>query len=143
MHSFLVDATHPRPTDTGVERAVDVDVTITMPRTARAWWAWHDRTPEADRDGGRPSYQSTEDAKTACLRWVAGESDEGPGTEVDGEVTLLPAADGRPGYGAWGQPDHWVSAGLLRALEALSEETRRRALSEIEAAASAAAGAAS
>lgn len=39
------------------------------------------------------------------------------GEEVEGEVTLLPCADGRPGYESWGSgPDHWVSGALLRKL---------------------------
>ncbi len=57
-------------TTTGVERGLDVPVTVTLP----------------------------------------------DGREVEGEVTLLPAEDGRPTYESWGEPDHWVDGRLLREL---------------------------
>jgi hypothetical protein len=83
-----------RPTDTGVRRGVDVNVTVVL----------GDRT-------------------------------------IEGEVTLLPAVDGRPRYEAWeAGPDNWVSGGLLGELHALSDVKFGEALDEIEAAASEVAG---
>ena len=56
------------------------------------------------------------------------------GEEVDGEVTLLPHEDGRPGYGAWGDADHWVESNVLGLIRALDHYDYRQVLSEIEAA---------
>ena len=42
------------------------------------------------------------------------------GVEHDGEVTLLPHEDGRPGYGRWGDRNHWLdgrTVALLRERE--------------------------
>lgn len=66
-----VDASHPRKSETGVERGVDVDVTIEL-------------------------------------------SD---GRTLDGEVTLLPCADGRPGYETWGDRSNWLDNAVLRVLQ--------------------------
>ena len=38
------------------------------------------------------------------------------GTELEGELTLLPAEDGS-GYTSWGSPSHWVSDGLLSVIQ--------------------------
>jgi hypothetical protein len=64
------------------------------------------------------------------------------GRAVTGEVTLLPAADGRPVYEAWGEPSAWVEEGLLRALRTAYPARRdfRAALEEVEAMASAQCG---
>ena len=56
------------------------------------------------------------------------------GTILDGEVTLVRAADGRPSWEPYGDTaDHWVSGALLAALSAHvgDAESLRRALSEI------------
>lgn len=80
-----------RETTTGVERGLDVDVTVTL-------------------TGGRV---------------------------IEGKVTLLPAADGRPRYESWGDPDHWVDGRLLRDLrDAFPATGPHDALFEIESAAS-------
>lgn len=66
------------------------------------------------------------------------------GLEARGEVTLLPAEDGRPEYDSWGRPDHWVCGPLLEALENASggdQRVLRDMLGEISAAAAAVAGA--
>lgn len=42
------------------------------------------------------------------------------GAGLDGEVTLLPHEDGRPGYGAWGSVDHWLDGRTVAALRRLS-----------------------
>jgi hypothetical protein len=62
------------------------------------------------------------------------------GRTVRGEVTLLPADDGRPVFERWGDADHWVSGDLLRELRELPHHEYRDALTTIEAAASKAAG---
>lgn len=59
---------------------------------------------------------------------------------VEGEVSLEPCRDGRPGYEACGQsPDAWVEGGILNMLdrESLTADGYRSALDEIEAVASA------
>ncbi len=65
--TLTVTAGEASKTATGVERGLDVGVTVTLP-------------------GGRV---------------------------VEGEVTLLPAEDGRPVYESWGEPSMWVSGKLL------------------------------
>jgi len=93
-----VYASNARPTTTGVEAGVDVDVSVTLP----------------------------------------------DGREIDGEVTLLPAEDGRPRFEAWGSPENWMSWGLLRDLRAMTDGNAgalRDILSDIASAAGDAAGA--
>lgn len=72
------------------------------------------------------------------------------GSELEGEVTLVPAQDGRPEYEVYGPPgdggaEYWVSSGLLDALAAAcGDDTGRRfpdGLREISDAAVTAAGA--
>lgn len=53
------------------------------------------------------------------------------GTEIDGEATLLPHEDGRPGYGAWGAPDNWVDGRTLAAIR--DRDDLREILAVIEA----------
>ncbi len=43
----------------------------TTERTAEAWWAWH------DADSSR-AYADMDEAETACVAWVYGDSDHGP-----------------------------------------------------------------
>lgn len=119
-----------------------------MTRTETQWWAWH------DADQSRWS-QTTEVAESRCSAWVAGQSEDGPEPvtidvyhvaagdtgaggwdcdvtygDVDGEATLLPSEhDGHPA--SWGQPDHWLSAELLRALPE-DDGDRRAAMQAIE-----------
>jgi hypothetical protein len=57
--------------------------------------------------------------------------DVGPFT---GEVTMVSGRDGYEPYG--NSPDHWISGGLLRALQGLSDEKFREVLNEIAGAAS-------
>ena len=85
--TMTCEASYARPTDTGTERGVDVDWTLTL-------------------------------------------SD---GREIEGEATLLPREDGS-GYGAWGEPAHWISGDALRALMTLPERDCAAALRAIEAA---------
>ena len=55
------------------------------------------------------------------------------GTEISGEVTLLPAQyDGR--LSAWGAPDNWVSGAALAKLKKFDNEDFTELLGEIEAA---------
>lgn len=93
MSELHVAASIATETTTGVDRGLDVDVTVTLP----------------------------------------------DGSEVDGEVTLVPNADGTPGYEAYGMgPDFWVSGPLLRALQGAykgDDEGLTEALREIERAA--------
>jgi len=44
------------------------------------------------------------------------------GVEHEGEVTLLPHEDGRPGYSSWGAPDNWVDSRTLRAIRDLDRD---------------------
>lgn len=96
MTTMTVTAGAASKTTTGVERGLDVTLTVTLP----------------------------------------------DGREIEGEVTLLPAADGRPEYESWGSADQWVESRLLAAVRAAYPDYRefREALSEIEAAASAECG---
>lgn len=41
------------------------------------------------------------------------------GVDYEGEATLLPCADGRPGYESWGSVDHWLDGATLAALRKL------------------------
>lgn len=59
---------------------------------------------------------------------------------VSGDVTLLPAEDGRPCYERWGVLDNWMDGRLIRALEALEKDTRSETINAIEAAAAAKCG---
>jgi hypothetical protein len=63
------------------------------------------------------------------------------GEAIKGECTLLPHEDGRPGYGAWGQPDHWIDGRTLARLRALPDATYRDVLTAIEDACAPVAGA--
>lgn len=64
------------------------------------------------------------------------------GGVVEGEVTLLPAEDGRAVYERWGDPANWVDGRLLRALRAAYPDHGefRAALGELDAVAGGAAG---
>ncbi len=54
------------------------------------------------------------------------------GEEIRGECTLLPRADGRPGYAAWGSPDHWVDGRTIGELRRLYGAAYSSALNAIE-----------
>lgn len=56
------------------------------------------------------------------------------GDTISGEVTLLPHEDGRPGYGAWGQIDHWLDGATVQKLNKLDDETRSDVIETILAA---------
>ncbi len=56
------------------------------------------------------------------------------GVEHDGEVTLLPHADGRPGYGIWGVLDHWLDGRTVALLRDRDREDDGDILDAIEAA---------
>lgn len=63
------------------------------------------------------------------------------GATVEGEVTLLPAEDGRPVYESWGALDNWMDSRSIKQLRAeLSGDDLSNAISAIEAAASHACG---
>ena len=54
------------------------------------------------------------------------------GVEVEGEATLLP--DPHSGnYSSWGDPDHWLSGNVLKALESLSRRDEHLVMCEIAA----------
>ena len=56
------------------------------------------------------------------------------GETISGEVTLLPHADGRPGFGSWGAIDHWLDGRTVQRLNKLDDETRSEAIETILAA---------
>lgn len=60
------------------------------------------------------------------------------GRVLSGEVTLLPHEDGRPGYGAWGEPAHWLEGRTLSVLLKLPDDEFTEALNTIECACAAA-----
>lgn len=133
MSKIHVAASVATETAMGVRGGKDVDVTVTLPRTAARWWVWH------DQDSSRASASMSE-AETRCGAWVADDSDDGPeDVTIEGEVTLVPAQDGSPTYEAYGMdPNAWISAPLLSALsDALDGEAFSDALREIRAAAAA------
>jgi len=62
------------------------------------------------------------------------------GRTLDGEVTLLPALQGRPRYESWGQPGNWIDGRLLTELQKFDGIHFREACDVIEEAASIEAG---
>ena len=131
MPEMTIEASYPRPTDTGTDRGIDVDWTLALPRTEEKWWAWHDEDAARWSDG-EDEFDATADAEHRCAAWVAGESDDGPEpVTIEGEVTLLPRPDG-DGYGAWGEPAHWISGDALCQLMRLPLDEFHCALRAIE-----------
>jgi len=53
------------------------------------------------------------------------------GETISGEVTLLPHEDGRPGFGSWGDIDHWLDGRTVQRLHKLDDDTRRDAIETI------------
>jgi hypothetical protein len=56
------------------------------------------------------------------------------GEEYEGEVTLLPHEDGSRGYGAWGEPNHWVDGRTITRIRDLASDDYTTVLDAIEAA---------
>lgn len=51
--------------------------------------------------------------------------------EIDGEITLVPSQhDGT--LGSWGQPDHWISSGLLAEIRKLPESAQQAILAVLD-----------
>jgi hypothetical protein len=54
------------------------------------------------------------------------------GEDIDGEVTLRPHEDGRPGYGSWGDAANWVDGAVLARIRGLDHHEYRQILLAIE-----------
>lgn len=54
---------------------------------------------------------------------------------VEGEVTLMPAEDGRPMYERWGSLENWMSSRLVALVNSMDDYERDELIARIEEAA--------